>query len=87
MWKGSTLSGASSERGSVKADGGRGSGQEKMESSLSFKSTVWSEDTDARVSRRVKETRASTRFCQLPWKQAGVNANVLTFLSRVLVKL
>lgn len=57
MWKGFPLSGASSERGSVKADGGRGSGQENMESSLSLKSIVWSEDTDTRVRVRGRSQR------------------------------
>lgn len=50
VWKGFPLSSASSERGSVKADGGRGSGQDNTESSLALKSIVWSEDTDTRVS-------------------------------------
>lgn len=38
-WAGFTPGSASSERGSAKADGGRGSGQ-NMESSLSLKSIV-----------------------------------------------
>lgn len=39
-WTGCPLSSASSERGSVKEDGGSASGQEKLESSLSLTSTA-----------------------------------------------
>lgn len=44
-WTGCPLSSASSERGSVKEDGDSGSGQEKVESSLSLKSIAWSTGT------------------------------------------
>lgn len=43
-WTGFPGSSASSERGSVKAEGGSASGQENLESSLSLASMAWSKE-------------------------------------------
>lgn len=85
MWKGSEPCSASSERGSPKADGGRGPGQENMESSLSLKSIARSDGRDTRVRGRSHRVTMETGLSTTA--RGACRVNVLTFLSDVQVQL